>query len=98
MFEAQSNGIKLLQKAFKGDNHSTLGYIMLEQGLHAELAKLNAGAIEGLSPKITVWNTDGAEKGTIQELLQTLPPALSTIQQHTGIKPPAWMATMASPK
>jgi flotillin len=59
LFEAQSEGIKLMQRAFHGDNAATLSYIMLEQGLHAELAKLNATAIEGLAPKITVWNTDG---------------------------------------
>jgi flotillin len=98
LFEAQSDGIKLMQRAFHGDNAATLSYIMLEQGLHAELAKLNATAIEGLAPKITVWNTDGASKGTIQELMQSLPPVISTIQNQTGIKPPAWMADVSGTK
>jgi flotillin len=62
VFAAQANGIKLLQKAFKGDNKATLNYLMIEDGLHLDLAKINGSAIEGLKPKITVWN-NGKNEG-----------------------------------
>ena len=55
-FAAQANGIKLLQKAFHGENKAALNYLMIEEGLHRSLADINASAIAGLKPKITVWN------------------------------------------
>jgi flotillin len=41
---------------------------------------------------------DVASKGSIQELMQSLPPVISTIQNQTGIKPPAWMADVSGAK
>ncbi len=56
-FEAQANGIKMLQSAFQGDNSAVLNYIMLDRGIFQDLAKSNAAAVAGMQPKISVWNS-----------------------------------------
>ncbi|KAJ3325759.1 hypothetical protein HDV06_003529 [Boothiomyces sp. JEL0866] len=99
MYNAQANGIKLLQQAFNGDNAATLQYIMLDRGIFQELAKSNADAVKGMEPKITVWNT-GNEAGNqdagkpIRDIFQTLPPLMSIINDQTGINPPNWIGSL----
>lgn len=73
---------------------------MLKDNTYEKLARANAAAINGLKPRISVWNTgsssDGAADPTapIRNLFQNLPPLLTTIQEQTGITPPNWMAQM----
>ncbi|KAJ3310786.1 hypothetical protein HDV04_004651 [Boothiomyces sp. JEL0838] len=99
MYNAQANGIKMLQQAFNGDNGATLQYIMLDRGIFQELAKSNADAVKGMEPKITVWNT-GNDTGSqdagkpIREIFQTLPPLMSIINDQTGINPPNWIGSL----
>lgn len=75
-------------------------YLMLQTNTYEKLAHANATAINGLQPKITVWNTgEGASSSSdstapIRNLLQSLPPLLSTINEQTGIAPPSWLAKM----
>ena len=81
-----------------GGGQALLQYLMLQNGTYEKLAKANATAIQGMQPKISVWNT-GAESGAdsgapIRNLFQSLPPLLSTIQDQTGITPPNWLAQM----
>ena len=70
-----------------------------ENNTYEKLANSNAKAVQGLQPKITVWNTGNeacnADAGApIRNLFQSLPPLLGTIQEQTGMKPPAWFAQM----
>jgi flotillin len=100
LYNAQAEGIKNLMSAFNGDTQAAVQYVMIERGVFQQLAKENASAIQGLNPKITVWNTGGessAQSSTnpINNIFQSLPPLLSTIQDQTGIKPPSWMAQMS---
>ena len=71
---------------------------MLRDRTYEKLAQANATAIQGLQPKITVWNTGdsaAADSGApIRNLLQSLPPMLQTINEQTGIQPPSWLARM----
>ena len=75
-----------------------LQYMMLERGTYEHMANANAKAINGLQPKINVWNTgSGGEvdaTAPIRNLFQALPPLLSTIQDQTGMMPPTWLAQM----
>ncbi|CAF9921306.1 MAG: hypothetical protein ALECFALPRED_001761 [Alectoria fallacina] len=83
-----------------GGPQGLLQYMMLQNGTYEKLANANAAAINGLQPKITVWNTgdnagsssDGT--GAIRSIMQSLPPLLSTINEQTGISPPSWLAQM----
>lgn len=86
-----------------GGPQGLLQYLMLQDKTYEKLAMANAQAIQGLQPKITVWNTgsqgsgdDAAADSTapIRNLFQSLPPLFSTINDQTGIAPPSWMAKM----
>jgi flotillin len=81
-----------------GGPSGLLQYMMLERGTYEHMANANAKAINGLQPKINVWNTgSGSEVDStapIRNLFQALPPLLSTIQDQTGMMPPTWLAQM----
>ena len=73
---------------------------MLKDNTYEKLAQANAAAINGLQPKISVWNTGSSSDGAsdpaapIRNIFQNLPPLFSTIQEQTGITPPNWIAQM----
>jgi flotillin len=106
MYLVDHKGMTLLNKLFSNQCGLTFGrllqYMMLQDNTFEKLAKANATAITGLQPKITVWNTgegsgssnDGT--GAIRNIMQSLPPLLSTINEQTGIAPPSWLAQMGS--
>ncbi|PLB47079.1 hypothetical protein P170DRAFT_438795 [Aspergillus steynii IBT 23096] len=83
-----------------GGPQAFLQFRMLETGTYEKLAKANGAAINGLQPKITTWSTGGKADesgdglGSIQNIMQSLPPLLSTIHDQTGISPPSWLAQM----
>lgn len=99
LFDAQSSGIRQLQKAFKGDNQATLAYLLMEQNLFVDMANIHSEAIEDLCPKITVLECDGTQDSTkkpqgsngFYDLLTTLPPLLAIMTDQTGIEPPSWL-------
>lgn len=87
-----------------GGPQGLLQYMMLQNNTYEKLAKANAQAINGLQPKITVWNTGDNNSSSsdatapIRNILQSLPPLLSTINDQTGIAPPSWLAKMGGPQ
>lgn len=98
----EADGLKEMASAYSemskvlGGPQGLLQYLMLQNGTYTELAHANATAINGLQPKISVWNTgsqDGAadSMAPIRNILQTLPPMLSTIQDQTGMTAPSWL-------
>lgn len=101
---AEARGLHELAGAY-GELSKVLGgpaglmqYLMLKDNMYEKLALANAKAVQGLEPKINVWNT-GADAGgdsgaAIRNIFQTLPPLMSTIQDQTGMTPPAWMMGM----
>ncbi|KAH7115178.1 hypothetical protein B0J11DRAFT_540037 [Dendryphion nanum] len=105
--QREAEGISAMAKAY-GDMANVLGgpsglmqYLMLQNNTYEKLALANANAIQGLQPKINVWNTgaQGAEgmadpTAPIRNLFQALPPLLSTIHDQTGMQPPSWLAQM----
>jgi len=98
--QAQAEAYKALADAFGGPQ-GLLSYMMLKENTYEKLALANAKAIQGLQPKITVWNSgsdanglDNAGIGPIKNIMQSLPPLLTTIQEQTGITPPSWLLQM----
>lgn len=87
-----------------GGPQGLLQFLMLDRNGYEQLALANAKAVQGLAPKITVWNTgdqsssssggDVGGVGAIRNIFQSLPPLLSTIGDQTGIQPPGWLAQM----
>ncbi|KAL8736860.1 MAG: hypothetical protein Q9181_002251 [Wetmoreana brouardii] len=105
--QKEAEGITEMAKAYEhmssvlGGPQGLLQYMMLQDNTYEKLAQANARAINGLQPKITVWNTGenagGSDSTTpIRNILQSLPPLLSTINDQTGIAPPSWLAKMDS--
>ncbi|KAJ3207909.1 hypothetical protein HK099_000171 [Clydaea vesicula] len=99
IFDVQAKGIENLNSAFGGNSDATLKYLMLEKGLYVDLANANAKAVQGLNPKITVWNTgsngnEGDSTKPIRDIFQSLPPLLTTINEQTGVAPPSWLAKL----
>jgi flotillin len=98
---ALAEGYKLMAEAFGGPQ-GLLQYMMIKEGIFEKLALANAKAIQGLAPKITVWNTgeQGANgsamdaSAPIRNIMSSLPPLLTTIQEQTGISPPSWLMQM----
>lgn len=97
---AMAGAYAKLSEAFGGPA-GLLRYMMIERGTYVELAKANAAAIQGLNPKISVWNTGAASQGgdaqgnasqmdTMRNIYQMLPPLMTTINDQTGITLPEW--------
>ncbi|CAN6459741.1 unnamed protein product [Victoria cruziana] len=79
--------------------------LLIKEGVYQEIARLNAVAVNGLSPKISVW-TNGREGSASSEegsqkqvagLYKMLPPLLQTVQEQTGMSPPPWMGSFKPP-
>lgn len=91
LFKAQADGVQLLMESFQQNPNALLQYLMIERDLYQKLANANAQAVQGMEPKITVWNTEsGGTAGyskTIADVFKTLPPLLTTIHEQTGLKP-----------
>lgn len=76
-------------------------YMMIEKGVYTDLARANADAVRGMSPKMTIWNTGnpggegsgGSGMGgidSIRNMYQMLPPLMTTINEQTGVTLPEW--------
>jgi flotillin len=87
-----------MSQAF-GGSQGLIQYLMVEKGVYGELARANASAVQGMQPKMTIWNTGssaGSSEGgcdpaaAIRNTYQMLPPLMSTINEQTGITLPEW--------
>ncbi|KAK9699909.1 hypothetical protein RND81_08G203400 [Saponaria officinalis] len=108
--QAQGTYVRTLLQALNNDYPSLRDYMMINNGMFQELAKINSGAIKGLNPKISVWtnggggvNVHGSSGGgggsggamaEVANIYKTLPPLLTTVQEQTGMMPPPWLATL----
>ncbi|KAL1884064.1 hypothetical protein Daus18300_000173 [Diaporthe australafricana] len=95
---AMASAYGQMAQAFGGPG-GLLQYMMIEKGTYVELAHANASAVQGMQPKISVWNTGaqaGGEAGssssvdTMRNVYQMLPPLMQTINEQTGITLPEW--------
>lgn len=104
---AQAEGFylnTLLQQL--GGNYTALrDYMMINKDMFQEIARINAQAVNGLQPKISIWSNgkgttdqdgaNGAMKG-VAEIYSTLPPLLKTVHEQTGMLPPSWLGTITT--
>ncbi|KAI3864940.1 hypothetical protein MKW92_005957 [Papaver armeniacum] len=108
--EAQGVYVGTLVKSFNGNYASLRDYLMIDGGMYQQIAESNAGAVKGLQPKISIWTNgdgssagvngvDGSSSGALKEiagLYKTLPNLLQTVEQQTGMIPPAGLGTSSS--
>eukprot|EP01126_Amoeba_proteus_P007321 TRINITY_DN12627_c0_g1_i5.p1 TRINITY_DN12627_c0_g1~~TRINITY_DN12627_c0_g1_i5.p1 ORF type:complete len:478 (-),score=103.81 TRINITY_DN12627_c0_g1_i5:25-1458(-) len=103
LYQAQAEGISKLVAAFQGNTQHLIQYLMLNNGLYETLSNASAKAIQGLEPKITIWNTNSSDGDSgyakaISDVMKTIPPMISTIHDQTGIQPPGWIAQLPQSK
>ncbi|XP_027096115.2 flotillin-like protein 3 [Coffea arabica] len=104
--EAQGFKIRTLLTSLGGNYNALRDYLMIESGLFKDIAKINAEAIQGLQPKISVWSNgetrdgSGAANSAMKEIASVygaLPPLFQSVHEQTGMLPPAWMGSLPSP-
>ncbi|KAI3904351.1 hypothetical protein MKW92_006651 [Papaver armeniacum] len=93
--EAQGVYVRTLLKAF----NALRDYLMINGGMFQQISQINAGAVKGLQPKISIWTNgdgssvgangvDGSASGALKEiagLYKTLPNLLHSVEDQTGI-------------
>ncbi|KAF3972420.1 hypothetical protein CMV_004067 [Castanea mollissima] len=101
---AQAEGFYLntLLKQLGGNYTALRDYMMINKDMYQEIARINAQAVNGLQPKITVWsNGKGGEdvaNGAMKDVAgvySMLPPLLKTVYEQTGMLPPTWLGTLS---
>ena len=103
MGEAQSVYLSSMLGALGGNYGALRDYLMVSTGVYQDMARINADAIRGLEPKISVWTNGAAaagegDGGAMKEMAgvyRMLPPLLNTVHEQTGMLPPAWMGTLS---
>lgn len=56
VYQAQQERFPKLKEAF-GSDYMLMKFFMIEKGFFLELSQANVSAIQGLNPKINIWNT-----------------------------------------
>ncbi|XP_020247917.1 flotillin-like protein 1, partial [Asparagus officinalis] len=109
--QAQGFYLETLLKSLGGNYGALRDYLMINGGMYRDMARINADAVKGLQPKISVWSIgDGAGSGElaggraatgamkeIAGVYKMLPPLFITVQEQTGMLPPAWMSSIPAP-
>lgn len=95
MLQSEARGLNEILKGLNGDSNMMIQYMMIKNNVYPTLAKHNAEAIQGLQPKMTIWNTSntGSNNSSISDIFKQLPPLLSTIHEQTGLKPAEWLVS-----
>ncbi|KAF5743339.1 nodulin family protein [Tripterygium wilfordii] len=63
MAKAQGTYIRTLLDSLGGDYRALRDYLMISGGMFQDIAKINAEAVRGLQPKISVWTNDASGAG-----------------------------------
>ncbi|KAE8689983.1 Flotillin-like protein 2 [Hibiscus syriacus] len=106
---AQAQGVYLrtLLDALGGNYAALRDYLMINGGMFQEIAKINAEAVRGLQPRISIWTNgsgeaiDGNGSSAMKEVAgvyRMLPPLFKTVHEQTGMLPPSWMGTLPDSK
>ncbi|XWS66314.1 hypothetical protein CRYUN_Cryun05aG0189100 [Craigia yunnanensis] len=105
---AQAQGVYLrtLLDALGGNYAALRDYLMINAGMFQEIAKINAEAVRGLQPRISIWTNggeamDGNGSNAMKEVAgvyRMLPPLFKTVHEQTGMLPPPWMGTLSDSK
>ncbi|EHA8586542.1 putative Flotillin-like protein 1 [Cocos nucifera] len=105
--EAQGLYLRKLLESLGGNYSALRDYLLITNGTYSEMARINAEAMKGLQPKISVWTNGGTEtadrgqssNGAMQEVAgvyRMLPPLFETVQEQTGMLPPPWMGKLTN--
>jgi len=96
--KAQGAYVSALQNALGNNYTAVMDYMMINGGMFQEIAKINAEAVRGLEPKISIWTNSGEGAVGMKEVTgvyNMLPPLSNTVHEQTGMLPPAWMGSLS---
>nr|AZL41252.1 flotillin [Datisca glomerata] len=106
--QAQGLYLRTLLESLGGNYSALRDFLMINGGMFQEIAKINAEAVRGLQPKLSIWTNgnggEGAEGAAgvgnvamkeVAGVYKMLPPLFKTVQEQTGMLPPAWMGTLS---
>ncbi|KAE9586932.1 hypothetical protein Lal_00004995 [Lupinus albus] len=99
--QAQGAYLGTLLEALGGNYGALRDYLMINNGMFQDIARINADAIRGLEPKISIWNNGGEVSDAMKEVggvYKMLPPLFKTVHDQTGMLPPSWMGTLPDKK
>lgn len=93
MADAQAAYVQSMLGAFNGNVAAFHDYMMLDRKVYQEMGQINAEAIKGLQPKMSVWTTGngdwsdsaGSAAKPIADIYRMIPPLLTTIRDQTGV-------------
>lgn len=104
MAEAEGLYLNTLMKQLGGSYLAVRDYLMIKNNMFQDIAKINAQAVQGLQPKISLWSqgnnacgggeSNGGAMKDMAAVYSMLPPLLSTIQEQTGMLPPTWLGSL----
>lgn len=99
--EAQALYVKSMLGAFGGNYNAFHDYLMLDRRVYQQMGEINATAVKGLQPKISVWTTGasgdgsaGAPGAPIADVFKMIPPLFTTIKDQTGIDSLPFLASL----
>ena len=93
--EAQAKGLERL--AGVADKELVKFYLGVETGYFEKMAQNAAKTVQGMQPKVNVWNTGASgEAGSdsfapLRNILASIPPMADAIESQTGLQMPNWM-------
>ncbi|TXG49601.1 hypothetical protein EZV62_025476 [Acer yangbiense] len=108
--KAQGEYIRTLLDALGGNYAALRDYLMINGGMFQDIAKINAEAVQGLQPKISIWTNDNGGSGTmdgaagsgssalkeVAGVYGMLPPLFQTVNEQTGMLPPPFLGSLTS--
>ncbi|KAL3695103.1 hypothetical protein R1sor_008754 [Riccia sorocarpa] len=102
MAEAQADYVRSVMGAFNRNHQNFHDYLMIDRRVYQEMGQINADAIQGLEPKVSVWTTGSASANLgasasnntadpLASMYMMIPPLFDTIRQQTsnGISGPS---------
>lgn len=63
--QAQGTYLRTLLEALGGSYAALRDYMMINNGVFQQMAKVNADAIKGLQPKISIWTSGGEDRKSV---------------------------------
>uniref|UniRef100_A0A0D9XKR4 Flotillin-like n=1 Tax=Leersia perrieri TaxID=77586 RepID=A0A0D9XKR4_9ORYZ len=61
--KAKAEYVSSMLQALGGSYNALRDYLMIDGGMYQEMARINAGAVSGMQPKISIWSNGGGADG-----------------------------------
>lgn len=81
IYESQAEGLNKIKSA-ADDTQLAMFYLGVQNNIYPQIAKEAANAVQGLQPKINIWNTNDANSGSnpIMNLFRSFAPILDQVK------------------